>query len=438
MKMATSGSFPDSALSSKTEEEAYSKVFWRIIPLLFFAHVLSYLDRVNVGFAKLQMMNELKFGDTVYGIGAGLFFIGYFFFEVPSNLMLHKVGARRWIARIMITWGLISASMLFVTTPTMFYVLRVLLGVAEAGFFPGIILYLTFWFPSQRRGQMTAMFMLGVPIAGVIGGPLSGLILEKMADMQGLSGWQWLFLLEGIPSVLVGLVVLIYLDDRIDDAKWLSHDQKAMLRTNLGRDEAGRKHGSFKAMMSNAQVWILCLVYFCLVMGLYGVSFWLPTIIKAMGVTTATNIGLISAIPYLTAAIGMVLISRSADRRGERRWHVALPCLLGAAGLYLSVVYGASPLLAIASISMATTGIISAIPTFWSVPTALLGGVAAAGGLAFINSLGNLAGFVSPYMVGFIKEATNSTDNGMYVLAGCLLLAAMLAATSFPSKLAAR
>lgn len=424
--------------SVNAEASAYSKVFWRIIPLLFLCFILSYLDRVNVGFAKLQMMNDLKFSDTVYGIGAGLFFIGYFFFEVPSNLMLHKVGARRWIARIMITWGLISVSMMFVTTPTMFYTLRVLLGIAEAGFFPGIILYLTFWFPSGRRGQMTAMFMLGIPIAGVLGGPLSGMILETMGGTYGLSAWQWMFILEGIPSALVGLVVLAYLDDRIEDAKWLTDQEKTILRKNIDKDDSIRMHGSLISVFSNSHVWLLCLVYFCLIMGLYGVSFWLPTIIKAMGVASSTDVGLIYAIPYLTAAIGMVLISKSADRRRERRWHMAIPCFLGAAGLLLSVVFGANPILAIASISLATLGIISSLPLFWNFPTALLGGAAAAGGIAFINSVGNLAGFVSPYMVGFIKDATQSTDNGMYALAGCLFLASVLVIAAFPRKLVSK
>jgi D-galactonate transporter len=421
--------------STNVEAKTYAKVVWRIIPLLFLCYILSYLDRVNVGFAKLQMMNDLQFSETVYGIGAGVFFIGYFLFEVPSNLILHRVGARRWIARIMITWGLISTSMMFVSSPTTFYVLRFCLGIAEAGFFPGIILYLTFWFPSARRGQMTALFMTGIPIAGVFGGPLSGYILENMAGAQGMAGWQWLFLLEGVPTVFAGFLVLAYLDDRIEDAKWLSNEEKVFLRTKIDEDDAGRQHGSAWSAITNPQVWLLCLVYFCLIMGLYGVSFWLPTIIKAMGVQSATNIGFIYAIPYLAAAIGMVLIGRSADKRRERRWHIVVPCLLGAIGLVLSVYFSHTPALAIASLSIATLGIISALPLFWSCPTALLGGAAAAGGIAFINSMGNLAGFVSPYMVGFIKDATQSTDSGMYVLAGCLLIAGVLVIATFPARL---
>lgn len=434
MNTTTHSKLIDEETAADIESRAYKKAFWRIIPLLFVCYILSYLDRVNVGFAKLQMMEDLKFSEAVYGVGAGLFFIGYFFFEVPSNLMLHKIGARRWIARIMITWGLISASMMFVTSPTSFYLLRFLLGIAEAGFFPGIILYLTFWFPTQRRSQMTAAFMTGIALAGVIGGPVSGYILDSMTGVQGLAGWQWLYVLEGNPSTLVGFVLLLYLDDRIEDARWLTAAEKAVLRANIDKDDAQKKHGSVLSIFTNYQVWLLCAVYFCLVMGLYGVSFWLPTIIKAMGVSSATNIGFIYAIPYLVAAVGMVLIGRSADRRSEHRWHVALPCLAGAVGLVLSVLVGSSPSLAIASLSLATLGIIGALPVFWNCPTALLGGAAAAGGIAFINSVGNLAGFVSPYMVGFVKNATQSTDTGMYVLSGCLLLASIIVITTFPSS----
>lgn len=282
---------------------------------------------------------------------------------------------------------------------------------------------------------MTALFMTGIPIAGVFGGPLSGYILENMAGVQGMAGWQWLFLLEGVPTVFAGFLVLAYLDDRIEDAKWLTNEEKAFLRAKIDEDDAGRQHGSAWSAITNPQVWLLCLVYFCLIMGLYGVSFWLPTIIKAMGVQSATNVGFIYAIPYLAAAIGMVLIGRSADKRRERRWHIVIPCLLGAIGLVLSVYFSHTPALAIASLSIATLGIISALPLFWSCPTALLGGAAAAGGIAFINSMGNLAGFVSPYMVGFIKDATQSTDNGMYVLAGCLLIAGVLVIATFPARL---
>ena len=420
---------------AEAESQVYHKVAWRIIPLLFVSYVVAYLDRVNVGFAKLQMLNDLKFSETIYGLGAGIFFIGYFLFEVPSNLILHRVGARRWIARIMFTWGLVSAAMMFVTTPMTFYVMRFILGAAEAGFFPGMILYLTYWFPAERRGRMTALFMAAVPLAGVIGGPLSGWILQAFSGVQGWSGWQWLFLLEGIPSVVVGLFILTYLDDKIDDAKWLNDEEKRLLQANIKRDGESKTHASLRNAFSNPRVWLFCLIYFCIVMGLYGISFWLPTIIKATGVKDALDVGLLTAIPYSVAAVAMILFGRSADLRQERRWHIAIPSVLGGIGLVMSVIYSGNTVLAIAALSLATMGIITALPLFWSFPTALLTGAAAAGGIALINSVGNLAGFVSPYMMGFIKDLTQSTSKGMYVLAGCMFLVAVLVIACVPAKL---
>jgi D-galactonate transporter len=417
------------------EARTYATVAWRIIPLLFLCYVVSYLDRVNVGFAKLQMLNDLRFSESVYGLGAGIFFLGYFVFEVPSNLIMYRVGARKWIARIMISWGVVSAAMLFVTTPTMFYVMRLLLGVAEAGFFPGMILYLTYWFPAERRGGMTALFMTGIPISGVVGGPLSGWILQSMSGALGLAGWQWLFVIEGLPSIIAGLLVLGMLNDRISDVTWLTQEQKAMLQANIDSDEARKGHASALQAFRSAKVWLLALIYFCLIMGLYGVSFWLPTIIKGLGVKNAASVGLLYAVPYALATIAMILVGRSADARKERRWHIAVPCILGAIGLIASVSFGASPVLAIAALSLGTVGILSAIPLFWSCPTAFLSGAAAAGGIALINSVGNLAGFASPYIVGLIKDFTHSTDLGMYVLAGCLLTAAVLVVAGLPARL---
>ncbi|MBN3858580.1 MFS transporter [Paraburkholderia sp. Ac-20340] len=427
---------PSATQESGFEARTYAKAAWRIVPLLFVCYVVSYLDRVNVGFAKLQMLSDLKFSESVYGLGAGIFFLGYFIFEVPSNLILHRVGARKWIARIMITWGVISAAMSFVTTPGAFYVMRLLLGIAEAGFFPGIILYLTYWFPDERRGAITALFMTGIPIAGVVGGPLSGWILQSMSGARGLAGWQWLFVLEGIPSVVIGFLVLALLDDRIADARWLTADEKALLQERISGDSSDTgKHESALHAFRSGRVWLLALIYFCLIMGLYGVSFWLPSIIKSLGIDSSSSVGLIYAIPYATGTVAMILVGRSADARRERRWHIAVPCLLGAAGLIASVVFGSSAVAAIASLCLATMGILSAIPLFWSCPTAFLGGAAAAGGLALINSLGNLAGFVSPYMVGFIKDVTRSTDIGMYALAAFLCAAAILVVTGLPARL---
>ena len=408
------------------ETATYAKVTWRLLPLLFLCYVGSYLDRVNVGFAKLQMLNDLKFSDTVYGLGAGIFFIGYFIFEVPSNMILHRVGARLWIARIMITWGLVSGAMIFVNTPTTFYVMRFLLGAAEAGFFPGVILYLTYWYPSHRRGKIVALFMTGIPISGVIGGPLSGWILRNMNGTNGLAGWQWMFILEAIPSLVLGIAVIVYLQDRIHDAKWLTEEEKQLLEAQVKAEASQKEEQSLGQMVANPKTWLLALIYFSFVMGLYGVSFWLPTIIKTTGVTDLFDVGILTAIPYAFSVVAMLLIARSADKHRERRWHVVIPAILGSIGLILSIMFDHNTLLAMGALTLAAIGIVSVLPLFWSLPTALLGGTAAAAGIALINSVGNLAGFVSPYAVGWLKDTTQSTNSGMVLLAASLLLGAVL------------
>ncbi len=422
----------DNALSF--EEATYRKVAWRLIPLLLLCYVVAYLDRVNVGFAKLQMMDELGFSNTVYGLGAGIFFIGYFIFEVPSNIILHKVGARVWIGRIMITWGLLSAAMMFVTSPTMFYVMRFALGVAEAGFFPGIILYLTYWYPAQRRGRITAMFMTAIALSGVIGGPLSGAIMKHAHGINDWSGWQWMFLLEGLPSVFLGVVVIFMLKDRIADAHWLSDDEKALLARNIAAEEAAKEDHNVLAVMGSGRVWLCAAIYFSYVMGLYGVSFWMPSIIKAMGYADPLDIGMISAIPYGVSVVVMLLVAKSADRSGERRWHVAIPGFVGAIGLAMSVVWSQDPVLAVAALTVGLSGIMATLPLFWSLPTAFLAGAGAAAGIALINSLGNLSGFASPYAVGWLKDATGSTDAGVYLLA-CGMVVGALLTLSVPARL---
>jgi D-galactonate transporter len=416
------------------EDGVYAKVSWRLVPFLFLCYVVAYLDRVNVGFAKLQMMSDLRLSETVYGLGAGIFFIGYFLFEVPSNVILAKTGARIWIARIMITWGLISGAMMFVNTPTMFYVMRFFLGVAEAGFFPGVILYLTYWFPAARRGRIVALFMSAIALTGVIGGPLSGWIMQSMAGRNGLAGWQWLFLLEGIPSVIVGIWVLFYLDDSVRKAQWLSEDEKRLLERNLAQEDQTKVHLPLAKTLASGPVWLFAAIYFCAIMGLYGISFWLPQLIKNTGVKDVVNVGLLTAIPYGCAAFGMVLLARHSDRTGERRWHLALSSFAGAAGLAASALLSSSTLYSMIALSVATTGILATLPLFWTLPTGYLTGVAAAAGIALINSIGNLAGFVSPYMVGAIKDATQSTSIGMYVLAASLVLGGVLVLVATPAR----
>ena len=415
------------AAREQIEARTYAKVTWRLLPFLFICYVAAYLDRVNVGFAKLQMLADLQFSETVYGLGAGVFFIGYFFFEVPSNIIMHKVGARVWIGRIMITWAIISAAMLYVTSPTMFYVLRFLLGVAEAGFFPGIVLYLTYWFPAQRRSRMNALFMIGIPIAGVIGGPLTGWILNAFIGAHGLAGWQWLFAIEAVPSLILGVFTLFYLPNSSSGASWLSADEKQLLQENIASESGGKNDHALSGVFGNPRVWLMAAIYFCCMMGLYGVSFYLPTLIKAAGVKDALDVGMLTAIPYGCAVVAMLFNARSADRTGERRWHFSVASALGGLGLMLATIYGDNVTLAMAALSLGTAGLLATMPVFWTYPSAILGGTAAAAGIAMINSVGNLAGFVSPSIIGWMKDVTHSTNAGMYVVSAALFLGAVLA-----------
>ena len=405
----------------------YARVSRRLVPFLFLCYVVAYLDRVNVGFAKLQMQADLALSDTVYGLGAGIFFIGYFLFEVPANLLMTKVGARRWIARIMISWGIVSACMMFTSDARSFYILRFLLGVAEAGFFPGVILYLTYWYPARRRARIVAIFMSAIAVAGVLGGPLSGWIMSALAGHSGLAGWQWLFMLEGLPSVVVGVWALWFLDDSVRDANWLSDEEKDVLARDLAADaETGQRLPmTLRHVLGSSRVWMLCLMYFLFVMGLYGVGFWLPQLVRNSGVQEVFSVGLLAAIPYGVAAVVMIWLARNSDRSGERRWHTALAAFAGAAGLALTTQVH-DPVMAMAALSLATAGILSTFPVFWSLPTAMLGGTAAAAGIAMINSVGNLAGFLSPYLVGMIKDMTHSTSHGMMLLAASMAAGGLL------------
>lgn len=415
------------ASASSAEDAAYSKVTWRLLPVLMICYLVAYLDRVNIGFAKLQMLGDLGFSETVYGLGAGMFFIGYFFFEVPSNMILHRVGARIWIGRIMITWGLVSGAFMFVRTPAMFYSLRFLLGIAEAGFFPGMILYLTYWYPSQRRAHMVALFMTAIPMSGVLGGPLSGWIMKTFGGLNGWPGWQWLFLLEALPAIVVGIGVMLYLDNGIRSAKWLTDAEKSLLERNLEHDHAlAPVHPSLGSLAADGRLWRMSLIYFACVVGSYGLTFWMPTLIQTAGVQDVLMIGVLTAIPYSVAVVTMLLVGRSGDRRRERRWHTAMPMLLGAAGLSASTLAGTHTVAAVLCLTIAAAGIMTAAPLFWSLPTAILRGSAAAAGIAAINSVGNLGGFVSPYVIGGLKDLTHSTTPGMYAVTATLILGAFL------------
>jgi len=414
------------------ERAAYAKVSWRLLPMLFLCYVLAYLDRVNVGFAKLQMLADLEWSDAVFAAGAGIFFIGYFLFEVPSNLILRRVGARLWIARIMVTWGIISACTLFVRSELVFYAMRLLLGLAEAGFFPGIILYLTYWYPSRLRARKTAWFMLAIAVTGVIGNPVSGWIMEALSGRCGLAGWQWLFLMEGVPSIVAGVGVYLYLDSGIDEARWLTAGEKALLKRNLASDDRHKSHASLADAFRSGRVWLLSAVYFCLMIGLYGVGFWLPTIVHRLGVQGYLRIGLTSAIPYGAAAVGMIILSRRSDLTGERRWHTALTSFAGGSGLILCGLTADNPPLSIACLSLGTLGILASLPLFWTLPTGFLAQAAAAAGIGIVNSVGNLGGFVGPNITTWIRSAWPDPSAPLYVIGAVLFLAGLMVLVLVP------
>jgi D-galactonate transporter len=428
-----------SSPASLSENVVYAKVAWRVVPLLFVCYIAAYLDRVNIGFAKLQMQSDVAgLSETVYGLGAGIFFIGYFFFEVPSNILLEKFGARAWIARIMVSWGIISSATLFVNSPGTFYVLRFLLGVAEAGFFPGIILYLTYWFPSRRRARMVALFMTAIALTGVVGGPLSGWILHQFHGAANLKGWQMLFLVEGIASILIGLCIPFILDDGVQSARWLTDQEKEMLEQNLRNEEVHKTHLSLGQVFIEPRLLLFCLVYFCCAFGLYGTGFWIPQLIENTGVTDPLYVGLLTAIPYGFGAIAMVLFGKSSDHSGERRWHFTVAACLGAVGIIISNLFRQNTLVAMIGLTIATIGILSTFPLFWPMPTAMLAGTAAAAGIAWINSVGNLAGFFGPSIVGVITDFTKREDYGLYVVSVMLLLGAGLILTLVPRRIPSR
>jgi MFS family permease len=422
---------------SALETPTYRKVAWRILPILMVSYLVAYLDRVNIGFARLQMMSDLKFSETVYGFGAGVFFIGYVMFQVPSNLMLRRIGARVWIGCILVTWGVVSGTFMFLRTPAMFYALRFLLGVAESGFYPGVILYLTFWYPSSWRARMTSLFMVAIPVSGLIGGPISGWIMQSFSGTHGLAGWQWLFLVEACPAIVLGIFVFFYLDDDISAAAWLTSDEKAILEQNLADDTPPPLHDSLVAVFADRRIWLMCVTYFSCAMGQYGLTFWMPALIQASGVTHVFTIGLLTAIPYAAAVVAMLLFGQSADKHRERRWHMATALLLGAAGLTVSAVAGTHTVIAMVALTAAACGVLPASPLFWNLPTAFLGGARAAAGIAAINSIANLGGFVSPYVVGGLRDLTHSTGAGLFAVSA-VLVAGALATLRIPAQLVNR
>lgn len=399
----------------------------RLLPFLFLLYVASYLDRINLGFAALEMNRDVGLSPEAYGLGAGIFFISYVLLEVPSNLILERVGARIWIARIMVTWGVISSAMMFVRGPASFYTLRLLLGAAEAGFFPGIILYLTRWFPAADRARAVALFMTATALAGLVGAPVSGALLA-MDGTAGLAGWQWLFLIAGLPSIILGVAVFLWLPDRPRDAAWLSPDERAWLEARVTEDDraaALRGHSALGAALASGRVWRLGAIYFCLVFGLYGISFWLPQILHSLSRLSAVAITLLSAVPYAAAAAGMVIVARFADRRGRPATFVAVSACAGCVG-FLGSVWMQDPFVALAALSLAALGVWSTFGPFWTIPASLLSGPAAAGGIALVNSVGNIGGFVGPAVIGALRARTTGFGAPLILLAGALAAAALL------------
>ncbi len=421
--------------ADRAREALYRKIALRFLPLLCLCLVAAYLDRVNVGFAKLQMLDDLGFSNTVYGIGAGIFFIGYVMFEIPSNVLLHKLGARLWIARIMITWGVIGAGMAFVKTPTQFYVLRFLLGVAEAGFIPGVLYFLSCWFPSERRGKVIALLLAAVPLSSVIGGPLSGWILSSFTGIGGFRAWQWLFLLETIPSVLLGYAVIRMLSDKPEGTHWLSPAEVAMVNDDIAAEATrNQSHSSFASAFKSGIVWQLTAAYFCIVSAVYVLIFWLPTLIKQNGVNDPVHIGLLTAIPYFAAVVASIYNNAMADKHRERRWHTAVPCAITAMGLALAGMHFDSLVLTMLILTVTAAAASTTQAAFWSVPPTFLNGAAAAAGLALINSVGNIGGMVSTSVVGWITDLTGNAQNSLILFGGMLLVSVVLV-LKLPSRL---
>jgi MFS family permease len=401
-------------------------VTWRLMPLLLVCYLFAHLDRINIGFAKMQMSQDLHLSDTVYGLGAGLFFIAYALFGVPSNLMLDRVGPRRWIACLMVVWGLLSTSMLLIESSSAFYLLRFALGAAEAGFFPGILVYLNRWYPAGRRAQVTALFAIAVPLAGVVGGPMSGAILAFMHDTGGLRGWQWMFLLEGAPVVLLGLVVLAVLPEHFERVSWLNEQQKATLRAQFGEEEQRKPVTSFGAIFASRALWLLVAVYCAVMLAVNTLAFWMPSLIHSAGVASDASVGLLSAVPYVAGCMFMLACGRSSDRHRERRWHLCVPLLMAATGIAIAAIAPGQAVPVLAGLVLAGMGASAALPMFWQLPPAFLNARTQAAGIALISSLGSIASFFTPYFIGWVRDTTHSASLALYVLAVFIALGGLL------------
>jgi len=423
-----------SATELSFEDRTYRKVILRILPILLFCYMAAYLDRVNIGFAKLDMLNDLQFSNTIYALGASIFFWGYFLFEVPSNLLLHRFGARFWIARIMFSWALVSIAVAFtvplakffhIESTSMFYALRFLLGICEAGFFPGVILYLNYWFPTHRQSRVMSGFLMAMPISLTLGGILSGWLMNSMQGVYGMAGWQWMLIIEGIPSLIMAVVVISLLVDNIDKAKWLSPEEKQMLKNNLQSENNG-KASSLREVFLNGQVWLLVLILLTFNTGFYGLAFWMPSIIKSAGISNSLHIGLLTAIPYGIAVVAMTLNARHSNKTGERRLHAAVPAFIGGVGLILSAFFADNLVLSVLFLSVSASGVLSLMPIYWTLPGTVLSGVAAAAGIGMINAIGNLSGFTGSMITAVAENLTGNINNGTYVLGACLFVSGAL------------
>ena len=434
---------PDSALHheaarARIEAGIFKKITWRLIPFLFACYVLNYIDRVNISFASLQFRQDLGISAGAYGFGVGIFFVGYILFEIPSNLLMQRIGARRTIMRIMVLWGLVSVSTLFVTSATQLYIVRVLLGIAEAGFFPGVVFYLTLWFPSALRARIMSYFVLAIAISGVLGGPISGLIMTRLTDVAGLRGWQWLFLIEGIPPIAAGIAAYFYLDDGPADARWLTPAEKRIVVDSLAADGAGRggaKHGSFLQAARDPRLYGAVAAWFVLAWSGSVINFWSPTIIRNSGISDTLAVGLLSAIPYAIGAVGMVLINRHSDLKLERRWHYAIS--VGVAAVAVALLPSAASVwqMAIILLAVLSVGYLTGVALFWSIPTAYLPKQAAAGSIALISSLGQFGGLTGPNIIGWTQQATGSFAVGFYTIAAGMLAGTAIMLIAIPARL---
>jgi ACS family tartrate transporter-like MFS transporter len=420
-------------MDPSVEQRTMAKVAWRLLPLIVLIYFVAYIDRTNVGVAAISMNRDLGFSAYLYGWGAGIFFLGYALFEVPSNVILHRVGARIWIARIMITWGIVSGCMAFVSGPVSFLAIRFLLGVAEAGFFPGVLLYFTYWFPAAYRARVISALFLAVPGSNAVAAAISGALLQ-MNGVWGLAGWKWMFLIESLPAVLLAPVVLAVLTDRPSSATWLAPEERDWLVGRLEEERRGiertHRHLTLAQALTDRRVVSLSLIYLTIVSATYGITFFLPLIVNLHGLTTM-NTGLVTAVPYAIGTVGMVIWAWSSDRRNERRWHFTIACVLAAVGLIAAAVWSRSLGVAMMAMSIAAIGLYGSKPAFWPMPSTFLSGTAAAGGIALVNSVGNLGGFAGPYVVGWIRTTTGSYEMGLVFLAACALLSGGLALVTF-------